>query len=124
MRTLQDRTILGPIAFLGPDFTAMEWAERLQVTLDDVLLAFDILNLQPKREDPYPVTFFRKEDQSRELLELIHAGHHEAKKMVEMSGMSYQTVMNRLKWMERQGIIQRAGRGPNTRWVCLANLDK
>ncbi len=121
MQALRDRTILGPIAFLGPDFTAMEWAERLQVPLDEVLLAFEILQTKPKPEPKVPQTYFNKRDQSAELLVALQEGVATMTRLAQHTGLNYATVSMRLRMMERYGMVQQVGKGPSSRWVALTD---
>lgn len=121
MRMLRDRTILGPIAFLGPDFTALEWAERLQVPLDEVLLAFEILNTKPQREPPLSKGYFSRRDQSSDILQALHAGNHIMTRIAEYTGLHVTTVSQRLRMMEKCGVVHQVGKGPASRWIALSH---
>lgn len=115
---LRDRSILGPIAFLGPDLTAAEWAEKLQVPLDEVLNAFEILQLKPKRITVEPrFGLLKQADQAAEILSSIRAGKHRIRDISIAVGLHTSTVRRKLDLLVRQGVVHRVGKGPNRRWV-------
>jgi predicted transcriptional regulator len=117
MQALRDPSILGPIAALSSDFTAVEWAERLQVSLDEVLLAFDILCLSPRKEPPLPPTHFKKLDQATAILEAMRMGNHRLADIAREAGMHYSIANQKILLLEKHGVVQRFGKGPKTRWV-------
>lgn len=116
MLALRDYTILGPIAALGPDFTVVEWAEKLDVTVDDVLAAFSMLNIKPQEQEKIHADAIRKYDLAGRILEAVRVGNHRVGDIAKYVGMHPTTVGHRLRMMEKNGLVQQEGQGPKSRW--------
>lgn len=109
---LRDRTILDPIAFLGPDLTASEWAQKLNVSLDEVAAAFRILGTKPRQESAP-----KRDDTARKVLSAVRKGHYTPKEISIITGYHPTTIRHKLNNLARLGLVQRAGKGFYTRWV-------
>jgi hypothetical protein len=116
MTVLVDKSILGPIAYLGPDLTAEEWAQRLDVPLTEVLKAFKILGTKPKMPRLYARNT-RRQDSAEEVVRAVDRGAHNPRTIAESTGLHPGTIRGLLPLLEMNGVLQRAGRGKNIRWV-------
>jgi predicted Rossmann fold nucleotide-binding protein DprA/Smf involved in DNA uptake len=114
---VRDLSILGPIAFLGPDLTAVEWADKLNVTLDEILEAFDRLGTLPKPEPELHPTTIKKEDQARKILAALRVGNHRVQDIANVVGLDVTTLRYKLNMMEKMGLVQRTGKGIYSRWM-------
>jgi Fic family protein len=115
---LEDTSILPVLVQLGPDFTAREWAERLDVTLDQILLALKMLGPAIRvRPEPLATEKARKLDQAGAIVEAIERGNYTAKQIAAYTGYHPQTIRQKLSLLRSQGIVQRYGNGPTSRWM-------
>lgn len=120
---LPDPSILRPIAVLGPDLTATDWAKRLNVPLDDVLVAFRLLKMKPAPEPGLDRKDWTKADRSRQILECIERGCHTTKEIAKAMGMHETSVRSKLNWLVHFGLVLRSGETKSTRWVSLRDRE-
>lgn len=113
-----DPGIVRVLIALGPDFTAKEWAERLGVTLDEILEATQASIYARVRPEPSPLaTTQRRADQSTAIVGAIQKGHHVTKAIAAYTGLNPQTVRAKLTLLESQGVVFRCGGGATSRWL-------
>lgn len=117
MEPMADPGIVRVLIALGPDFTALEWAERLNVTLDEVLEATRASPYARVRPEIGPSkTTLRRVDQAALIVAAVQKGYCVAADIAAHTGINRQTVRAKLTLLATQGVLFRCGSGPKTRW--------
>ena len=128
-----DETILPVIEALGPDFTVEEWAERLLVSVSDVLEATRRVGVLCQGQEPEsePLTKVKKrvrkippvrlpydataERVYRALLSGVLYSHRLAQEL----GLSRNTIGNKLRRLASEGRAIQVRRGVASRWEAV-----
>jgi DNA-binding transcriptional ArsR family regulator len=117
-----DESILAPIAILNTDLTAVEWAERLNVPLDDVMEAQQRLGIRVKPEPRANAKRVFARNLTVEVLDAVRAGQLKVKKIAETTGLMPQTVRAQLHLLEDAGLVHRMRSGQDFCWLVGGGL--
>lgn len=120
---LEDKSILAPIAMLNHDFTVEEWAERLNVSIEQVLIAYDVLKIPSRNQSDRPPTKVakRRVDQYEDILKALRSGRHRTEDIASFVGLHPQTILTKLNMLAKHGLVAKTGnRGRQTRWLVTA----
>ena len=112
-----DESILAPIAILNTDLTAIEWAERLKVPLEDVIEATKRLGIHVKPEPRANPKRVAARNVAVEVLNAVRDGKLNVKRISQATGLMPQTVRAKLNLLEHAGLVHRMRSGQDFCWL-------
>jgi predicted Rossmann fold nucleotide-binding protein DprA/Smf involved in DNA uptake len=117
-----DESILAPIAILNTDLTAVEWAERLKVPLEDVMEATRRLGIHVKPEPRANPKRVASRNCAVDVLNAVRDGQLKVKTIAATTGLMPQTVRAKLNQLAHAGLVHRMRSGQDFCWLAGGGL--